>query len=135
MGCDLQEHAWGREFPLIGIRLASPHHADLVVGEFEMSARKLVLRHMARDAVLGADRACGGVRLSGVWCPTLIMAAQALGIVECHLAHSRTVGIMAGEAADAPIPAAAVLQPIWLESDVIDSAHPHRLDHQPSAMA
>jgi hypothetical protein len=62
-------------FPLIGIRLASPHHADLVVGEFEMSAGKLVLRHMTRNAVLGADRACGGVRLSGGWRSTLMMAA------------------------------------------------------------
>ena len=132
MGCDLQEHAWGREFPLIGIRLASPHHADLVVGEFEMSAVKLVFRHVTRNAVRGADRARGGVRLLGGRRPTLTMAAQAFRIVEGNRAHSRPVGIVAGEAAYAligAIPALAVFEPIRLESDVIDAANLHRLDH------
>ena len=158
MGCDLQEHAWGREFPLIGIRLASPHHADLVVRRIaragllhdadrarERPARR---RSLAAGVVRpdhvpvsrgwfrrsDSDGECDRLRahLSGGRRPTLTMAAQAFRIVEGSLAHSRPVGIMAGEAAHASIraiPAAAVFEPIRLESDVIDAANLHRLDH------
>lgn len=93
---------------------------------------------MTRNAALGADRTYGGVRLSGGWRPTLMMAAQAFRIVEGNLAHSRAVGIMAGEAANArvhAIPAVAVFEPIRLKPDIIDPSHLHRLNRQPSAMA
>src|SRR5258707_13689977 len=42
--------------PLIGITLAAPHDANIVVREWRMYARYLNLRHVTRDTVLRAHR-------------------------------------------------------------------------------
>src|SRR5215471_3244132 len=99
---------------LVRIGISGAGDANLVVGEAGVRARQLDFRHVAAGAVLFGHRTGARLRFGGV-------AGAALGVVSGGGGLQRSVGIVAGGAADAGVGhvvAAAVGEAIGLEADV-----------------
>jgi hypothetical protein len=86
---------------LIWIRFSGANDADVMVGEFIVSAWEFVLGHVAGDAIFQAYRAGGSHpvrgRLGNLASPE--MAGKAFGVVKSRIRSDSLMGIVACQAA------------------------------------
>src|SRR5207253_3059148 len=105
-----------------------------MIGELLVRAGKFKARHVASDAVLSGDTA----NVSGAFGRAGSVARLALGIIGGGDGLDIAVRIVAGGAADAAvggIVAFAVVETVWLEPDVLDSARAVDRNLRPGAVA
>jgi len=113
-------------YSLFGVGLICLHHPNVVIGKSIVKVCQLVFRHVARRAILRAHLA-GWSRMIRVLLhgSCLNMAAQTILVVGSGIAHEFLMRIMAGYTGDAHIaifpPAPALLQSIWLRTNVRDA--------------
>lgn len=114
-----------KAMPLVGIRLAGPHDANPVIGEFEVNPRYFNFFHMTADAIAGGDGA-GSNRMIGTWLPAVGgVAVKTVDIIGGVIADEGLVGIVAIETGDpvlAVTEARAPLQAVSLETHIEHAA-------------
>lgn len=124
----------------IWIGRAGPGHANPVIRKGRVEAGRLILWHVATDAICVRDRASSAQMIGSLHSARKNVAAKANCIIRRSIGDEALVRIVAGETGDSRIsvhPASTVLQAVRSKADVKDSDSRAPVIHYvlPGAMA